>query len=205
MQTLPVRRSFAVLLCVLVLAACARTDDPPILQANLRSVTLSSASDAIGARLQEWGYQPVAFATNYPGATRVHALLWNVPETVVEKALEFTATAAVPAHARVVNVDSSAERPATSDGDVKEFYRGVLGVEVPRFPTSGELPEGVRVHAWTFAIPDVLEARRLLRAANIPVIFNPVGLTTPMFGDHKMLAIRAPDGAIVELIEMAAN
>jgi hypothetical protein len=76
---------------------------------------------------------------------------------------------------------------------------------VPRFPTTGELPDGVRVHAWTFSIPNVLEARRLLRAANIPVIFNPVGLTTPMFGDHRMLAIRAPDGAIVELIETTAN
>ncbi len=205
MQAFPIRRSFAVLLCVFILAACARTEDPPVLEATLRSVTLSSASDNVAARLQEWGYQPVTFAANYPGTTRMHALLWEVPEAVVEKALEFSASTAVPAHVRVLVVDPAGERPASSGGDVAAFYRRVLGAAPPRFPASGALPEGVRVRAWTFAIPDVLEARRRLREENIPVTFNPVALKSPIFGDHKMLAIRAPDGTLIELIEMTVS
>ncbi len=205
MQTSPIRRSFAVLLCVFVFAACSRSDDPPVLQATVRSVALSSASGDVGARLRDWGYQPVTFAANYPGTTRVHALLWQVPEEVVEKSLEFAAPARVPAHARVLVVESSAERPAASGSDLEKFYRGVLGIDVPRFPASAELSDGARVHAWTMAVPDILEARNRLREANVPVVFNPVALTSPVFGDHKMLAIRAPDGVIVELIETTAN
>ncbi len=205
MQTLPIRRSFAVLLCVFVFAACSRGDDPPILQATVRSVTLGSTTDDVGTRLQDWGYQPVTFVANYPGTTRVHALLWEVPEEVVEKSLEFAAPARVPAHARVLVVESAVERPTASGADLGKFYRGVLGVDVPRFPASGELPDGVRLHAWTMAVPNILEARNRLREANIPVVFNPVALTSPVFGDHKMLAIRAPDGVLVELIETTAN
>ncbi len=205
MQTSPIRRSFAVLLCVFVFVACSRSDDPPILQATVRSVTLWSAGDDIGARLRDWGYQPVTFAANYPGTTRMHALLWEVPEEVVEKSLEFAAPGKVPAHARVLVVGSSAERPVASGAAVEKFYRGVLGVDVPRFPASGGLPDGVRVHAWTMAVPDILEARNRLREANVPVVSSPVALTSPIFGDHKMLAIRAPDGVLVELIETTAN
>jgi hypothetical protein len=205
MQTFPNRRPFVVLLGVLVLAACSRTEDPPILQATLRSVTLVSANDAIGAQLQAWGYQPVEFAANYPGTVRVHALMWEVPESAVEQALEFSAPASARSHARVLVVPFPAERPAASSGDVEKFYRGVLGIDVPRFPATAKLPDGVRVHAWTFAIPNVLEANRRLREKNIPVVFNPVGLTSPIFGDHSALAIRAPDGALIELIEANAS
>lgn len=205
MQTLPIRRSLAVLLCVCVFAACSRDDDPPILRATLRSVTLSSTSEAVGARLQDLGYQRATFAANYPGTTRVHALLWEVPEETVGKALEFTAPAKDPAHVRVLLVESTGERPTVSGAELTKFYRGVLGIDVPRFPADGELPEGVRVHAWTLAIPDVVEARNRLREANIPVVFSPVALTSPIFGDHKMLAIRAPDGVLVELIQATAN
>lgn len=205
MQTSPIRRSFAVLLCVCVFAACSRSDDPPILKATLRSVTLSSASDAVAAQLQAWGYQRATFAANYPGTTRVHALLWEVPEETVENALEFTASARAPAHVRVLLVEPTGGRSAVSGAELKKFYRGVLGVDVPRFPADGELPDGVRVHAWTLAVPDVVEARNRLREAHIPVVFNPVALTSPMFGDHRMLAIRAPDGVLVELIQTTAN
>jgi hypothetical protein len=205
MQTSPIRRPFVVLLCTFVLAACSRTDEAPLLRATLRSVTLVSADAVLDTQLRGWGFEPVAFAANYPGTVRVHALMWEVPESVVEKAREFTASAAAPAHARLLVTAPPAGRPGVSQGDVREFYRSVLGVDLPGFPPTGKLPEGVRVHAWTFSIPSVLEASRLLRARNIPVVFSPVGLTSPIFGDHKALAIRAPDGVLVELIETTAS
>jgi hypothetical protein len=37
------------------------------------------------------------------------------------------------------------------------------------------------------------------------VVFDPVAITTGYLGDHKTMAIRAPDGAIVELVETASQ
>jgi hypothetical protein len=51
----------------------------------------------------------------------------------------------------------------------------------------------------------VVEANKRLRANNIPVVFDPVSITTAYLGDHKAMAIRAPDGTIVELVETMAR
>jgi hypothetical protein len=51
----------------------------------------------------------------------------------------------------------------------------------------------------------VVEANKRLRANDIPVVFDPVSITTAYLGDHKAMAIRAPDGTIVELVETAAQ
>jgi hypothetical protein len=190
---------------VSALAACSRTEDPPILQARLVSATLVSADPAIGTWARDAGYEQVTFAANYPGTVRMHAIMWGVQEAVVEQALEFSAPGKVPSHVRVL----TAQLPADSspiEGDVMAFYGQVLGADsLPGYPIVGKPPEAVRVLAWTYAIPDVLEANRRLREHNIPVVVNPVALTSPIFGDHKMLAIRAPDGDLIELIETTAD
>jgi hypothetical protein len=63
----------------------------------------------------------------------------------------------------------------------------------------------VRIQAWTFLVPDILAASKRLRENGIPVIYDPVGITTPYMGDHKTLAIRSPDGTVVQLVESAAQ
>ena len=61
------------------------------------------------------------------------------------------------------------------------------------------------MQVWTYLIPDVVGANERLRDNGIPVVFDPVAITTAYLGDHKAMAIRAPDGTIVELVETAAH
>jgi hypothetical protein len=205
MHTSTIRRSIAVLLCVSALVACSRTEDPPILKARLVSATLVSADPAVATWAREAGYKQLSFAANYPGTVRMHAIMWGVPEAVVEQALEFSAPGKEPSHVRVL----TAQLPTNSspiEGNPQSFYREVMGTDfMPGYPVVGKPPEAVRVLAWTYVIPDVLEANRRLRERNIPVVVSPVALTSPMFGDYKMLAIRAPDGELIELIEATAQ
>ena len=49
------------------------------------------------------------------------------------------------------------------------------------------------------------ETNERLRANDIPVVFDPVTITTAYLGNHKAMAIRAPDGTIVELVETVAK
>ena len=77
--------------------------------------------------------------------------------------------------------------------------------DVPGLAAGIEATEGVRVQVWTYLIPDILAANKRLRDNGIPVVFDPVGITTAYLGDHKTMAIRAPDGTIVELVETAAQ
>ena len=62
-----------------------------------------------------------------------------------------------------------------------------------------------RVQAWTYQVPNLVEMRRKLRAAAIPLVTEPVAITTSYLGDQKSMSLRAPDGAIVELVEFAAQ
>ena len=87
----------------------------------------------------------------------------------------------------------------------RAFFRNVLGSDVPELPKGIEATESVRVQVWTYLIPSVIEANERLRADDIPAVFDPVDITTAYLGDHKTMAIRAPDGTIVELVETAAQ
>jgi hypothetical protein len=212
MQTFPLRRPVAAFFCVLALGACSRADNPferlenpPVMQADLRGVTLVSAEPSFGEKLPDMGYEPLSFAANYPGTVRVHALMWQMPEPVVTAAREFRSPGAKPQNATLLVAPLPTPPPAADAALVKSFYRNVLGSEVPVFPPKGRLPADVRVQAWTFVVPKVLDASRKLREKNIAVVFNPVAMSSPMFGDHKVIAIRAPDGVLVELVELAAN
>jgi hypothetical protein len=211
MRTFPSRRPL-IFFAALVLVACSRTDnpherigDPPVLQAVLRGVTLVSAGVGFEARLPDLGYQPMPFAANYPGAVRVHALMWEMPEPVVTGGLQFRGSGTNLPDVTLLVAPLPAEHPVADSEVLRSFYRRVLGSEVPRFPASGDLPGDVRVHAWTFAVPNVLEASRKLREKSIALVFSPVAITSAALGDHKVLAIRAPDGGLVMLVEIAAS
>jgi hypothetical protein len=81
----------------------------------------------------------------------------------------------------------------------------VLGTDVPELPAGISRDSTLRVQAWTFLVPSVVEASRRLRENGIPVVFDAAALTTPYLGDHRTMAIRAPDGTIVQLVETAAR
>jgi len=212
MQTSPAGRVLAVLLLA-SLTSCSRTadnpyaaiKDPPLLQARLHTVTLVTDGPGVAESLQVKGYQPMPFASNYPVSNTVESTLWSVPLPAVESAVYYKAPNATDAGVRVLKMALAAK---TSRGDAsleKAFFRNVLGSDVPQWP-SGVVPEDkVRVQVWTFLIPDVLVANKRLRENGIPVVFNPVAITTAYLGDHKAMAIRSPDGVIVELVQTAAE
>jgi hypothetical protein len=87
----------------------------------------------------------------------------------------------------------------------KAFFSNVLGTGVPRLPAGLERTDKVRVQVWTYVVPDILAANKRLREGGIPVVYDPVKITTAYLGDHETMAIRAPDGTIVELVETASQ
>jgi hypothetical protein len=86
-----------------------------------------------------------------------------------------------------------------------DFFQNVLGTGVPRWPATGKLADNVRVQVWTYFVKSVVQANKRLRENGIPVVFDPVAIITPYLGDHKTMAIRAPDGTVIELVEAATN
>ena len=87
----------------------------------------------------------------------------------------------------------------------EDFFANVLGAEVPRWPVGIQPSDKVRVQVWTFLIPDVGLANKRLRDSGIPVVYDPVRITTAYLGDHKTMAIRAPDGTIVSIVDVATG
>ena len=106
---------------------------------------------------------------------------------------------------RVLVMEVAARGREADAATNRAFYRNVLGSEVPELPQGIEPAQGIRVQVWTYLVPSVVEANKRLRANNIPVVFDPVAITTAYLGDHRTMAIRAPDGTIVELVETAAQ
>jgi hypothetical protein len=84
---------------------------------------------------------------------------------------------------------------------MRAFYKNVLGSDVPRQPDKVKSAANVRVQVWTYFITDILAVRRKLREHVIPVLTEPVHITTTYLGDEQSLTLRAPDGVIVELVQ----
>jgi hypothetical protein len=193
-------------------AACGTADnpyskfpDPPLVRATLHTVTLASDTDAIGELVRQSGYTAASFPPNYPQADSVEASIWGVPEPVVVKAGHFkTAAPGTPA-VRVLVMPLAAKGRTAASAVNETFFRNVLGTDVPQWPLAGAQPGNVRIQAWTYLVPDIVEASKRLRANGIPVIYDPVGITTAYLGDHRTLAIRSPDGTVVQLVEAAAQ
>ena len=208
-------RNFRLLLGVALMAlasACSTSDnpysklkDPPLLQGRLLTVTLVSDTAQVEQAVEQVGFARASFQPNYQQADAVQASIWSVPEPVAAKASYFKSSKQGTADVRVLVMPLAAKgRESTAEVD-QAFFRNVLGSDVPTWPLPGSLPENVRIQVWGFVVPNILDAKNKLRDNGIPVIFDPVAITTPYLGDHKTLAIRAPDGTVVQLVETAAE
>jgi hypothetical protein len=212
MQTSFSRRLLATFLLT-ALASCSGTSDnpyaaikdPPIAQARLHTVTLATDGPTVAEHLQVKGYSSITFASNYPVSDGVESSLWSVPEPVAASAAHFKAPGGDEPDVRVLKMALAANSRAAASGVDKAFFRNVLGTDVPRLPAGLERTDKVRIQVWTYLIPDILAANKRLRADGIPVVYDPVRITTAYLGDHKTMAIRAPDGTIVELVETSAQ
>jgi hypothetical protein len=209
---MPIRHfRWTALLVLFALAACSDSPDswsqipnPPLTQGRLHTITI--AGDTVRAREQarDAGYTALIFAPNYPEALRVEASLWDVPEPVAAKAAIF-GSPGNGADLRFLDMPLAARGMKTSAKRQQSFFRNVLGTVVPAWPDGISRDSDLRVQAWTFFVPSVVEASQRLRENGVPVVFDAVGITTPYLGDHKTLAIRAPDGTLVQLVESSAR
>jgi hypothetical protein len=213
MQTPNIRRVLAgVLLTCLLFGCTGSTDDQyaslkdvPLAPARLHAVTVVTDDATLSQLLAKKGYTAMTFTSNYPASDRIEASLWSVPEPVVARAAHLKGPAADSPDLRVLVMELAAKGREAEAATNRAFFRNVLGSDVPQLPQGIEATESVRVKVWTYLIPDVVEANKRLRANNIPVVFDPVSITTAYLGDHKAMAIRAPDGTIVELVETLAR
>jgi hypothetical protein len=216
MQTLQGFRHALPAAALLALVACGSSDtpydriaDPPLVQARLHAVTLISDAATAAERIREAGYTQVRLAPNYERAVGVEASIWNVPEPVAAAVQDFKAPkAGAPDLRLLVMPPGSPAAPAAqtaSSRSRKSFFRNVLGMDVPAWPLPGSRSDDLRVQVWTCLIPDVVAATKRMREAGIPVHYGPVGLTTSYLGDHRTVAIRAPDGTVVQLVETQAQ
>jgi hypothetical protein len=172
--------------------------------ATLHTITLVTDAPGLVEQLGKEGYAPLVMAPNYQAAVHVESLFWNVPDEVAGKVAVFKGPAGAP-DLRVLVMPLPPAAPAADAGVLKSFYRNVLGTGVPQWPQKVARADNVRVQVLTFLIADVLDANRKLRAHTIPVLSEPVGITTAYLGDEKTMTIRAPDGAIIELVQAAAQ
>ena len=209
MQTPDFRRVLAVLTLASWLVACAGSSDnpysslkdAPLISGRLHAVTLVTDDAAFSQALAKKGFTTLAFNANYPASDRVEASLWSVPEPVVAKVMHLKAPGAGVPDVRVLVMELAAKGRSADAATDKAFFANVLGSKVPALPEGIEAANGVRIQVWTYLIPSVIEANKRLRANGIPVVFDPVAITTAYLGDHKTMAIRAPDGTIIELVE----
>jgi hypothetical protein len=201
-----------VALSVLALSACGTADNPyskipnpPLVAGRLHTITLVSDEVATLKSVLAAGYAPTPLPPNYRQADEVQASIWGVPEVVAAGAAHLKSTRPGVPDVRLL-VMPMAAKGRVAEPDINEaFFRNVLGSEVPAWPLPGAQPANVRVQAWSYQVPDIVAASQRLRGNGIPVIYDPVAITTSYLGDHKTLAIRAPDGTVVQLVEMAAQ
>jgi hypothetical protein len=196
----------------LALAACGTADnpyanfkDPPLVSARLHAVTLVSDTREIIDAVASAGWQEARLPPNYQRADSVQASMWGVPEPVATAITHFKAVQPRSPDICVL-VMPLAAKGLVAEGPVNEaFFRNVLGSEVPGWPLPGSQPGNVRIQVWTYLVPSILDASKRLRANGIPVIYDPVSITTAYLGLHKTLAIRAPDGTVIQLVETTAQ
>ena len=213
MHTSNIRRVLAGIMLICSLAGCtsptdsqyAALKDVPLTTARLHAVTVVTDDATFSQRLAKQGYAAMTFASNYPDSDRIAASLWSVPEPVVARAAHFHASVPDAPDVRVLVMELAAKGREADAATNRAFFRNVLGSDVPELPKGIEASEGVRVQVWTYLIPNVAETNERLRANDIPVVFDPVNITTAYLGNHKAMAIRAPDGTIVELVETVAK
>jgi hypothetical protein len=202
----------AIMVAALLVAACGsahdpyeKIPDPPLVQARLHAITLVSDSDAVVERIRGSGYQPVRLAPNYERAVAVEASIWGVAEPVAAAIQDFKSPKLQQPDLRLLVMPDFEPEPAAAKGSRTAFFRNVLGTDAPAWPLNGSPDSHARVRILTYLISDVVAASRRFRENSIPVIYGPVGLTTSYLGDHRTVAIRAPDGTVVQLVQTATQ
>jgi hypothetical protein len=211
MQNSPIRRAYVTLFIAGWLAGCSGSQsDPyqsmpgaPLVRSYLHTVTLMVDDVGLVQRLQDQGWRYLSFPSNYPDVARYEAALWGVPEQVAAKQSVFASPDGKGPNVRVLIMPTS-PRGRVDAGVERDFFSNVLGTEVPHWP-AGELPAGARVQVWTYVIENVAKAEEILRKAGIPATSAPVAFKSPYLGDHRSMAIRAPDGTVIELFQGSAN
>ncbi len=199
---------------VLALAGCGSSEsaadnpyahlkDPPLVQAKLYAVNLVSDTDAIAVEVVNSGRTEAKLAPNYQQADAVEASIWGVAEPVASQVRHFKAPPG-GTDIRLLQMPLAAKGRSSEPAVDKAFFRNVLGTDIPVWPLKTAQPANVRILVWTYQVPDILAAAKRLRESGIPVIYNPVSITTSYLGTYKTLAIRAPDGTVVQLIEVTA-
>ena len=196
---------------IVLLAGCsnannpyAKIEDGPLTRGILHTVTLVTDGPALAGQIQQSGYAPLALAPNYQAAIRVESVVWSVPEDVAAKVAMFKGAAGAP-DLRVLVMPLPAAPAAADAATVRDFYRNVIGVDVPAWPANVARADNVRVHAWTYLVPDILDVKRKLRAHAIAALTEPVGITSTYLGSESVMSLRAPDGAVIELVQAAAQ
>jgi hypothetical protein len=209
------RGSFGICL-FLVLAGCgsdatpepatpySRFVDPPLVRATLHTVTLAGDTEALSQDLLRAGYTAADLPPNYPRADAVEAAIWDVPESAVSGARHFKAPRG-GVDIRLVVTPPGAPASGQDRRTDQEFFRNVLGTTVPAWPLATPQPGNIRIQAWTYRVPSIQIASRRLRENRVPVTYNPVSITTSYLGTFKTLALRAPDGTAVQLVEATAQ
>ena len=211
MQDSLLRRAYVTLLVAGWLAGCSGSASnsyqslpgAPLVPGYLHTVTLMVDDVTLIDRLQNQGWRRLSFPPNYPDVARHEAALWGVPEPVAGQQSVFASPDGNGPNVRVLIMPTTPRERADA-GVERDFFRNVLGAEVPHWP-AGELPAGARVQVWTYVIADVGEANEILQKAGIAVSSAPVAFTSPYLGEHRSMAIRAPDGTVVELFQDSAN
>lgn len=194
--------------CVaLVLVGCGNADnpyakikDPPLVQGSLHVVTLVADTDAPARNIVDDGFTPAPLRPNYSQANAVEASIWGVPERVAAAVQHFKAPPG-KVDVRLLVMPLAARGREAKAGVERAFFRNVLGADVPTWPLSRPADDSLRVQVWTYFVPDIVAASKRLRENGVPVIYDPVGITTSYLGDHRTLAIRAPDGTVVQLVQ----
>ena len=197
----------------LLVAACSSADNPyarikdaPLIQARVYTVTLVSDTDAIAGELSEAGLSAVTLPPNYQQADAVEASLWGVRGARGRQGPVFQGGRAGQRRHPVARDAAGGARAAPRiRRSTRRSFATCSGATCPHWPLPGEQPDNVRVQVWGYLVPDILQASKRLRENGIPVIYDAVAITTSYSGTHKTLAIRSPDGTVVQLVETAAE
>ena len=212
MQSSKIFTPWLALVGLVALSGCGSSDDPyarlknpPLITARLHAVTLVSDARAVMEAAAQAGWRPARLPPNYQQADAVQASMWGVPVSVAAAVAHFKAASPGAPDVLVLQMPLAARGRVAEAATNRSWFRNVLGTEVPAWPLPGKQPDNVRVQVWTYAVPSVVAASKRLRENGIPVTFDPVAITTAYLGDHKTMAIRAPDGTVVQLVEAASQ
>ena len=177
----------------------ARIQNPPLVRGTLHTVTAGDSRCRPRSEAREFEPTPSqVFPSNYPdtmdgrGRTVERARAGGLEPGNIHVSV---ATAGVSPRARGMPLAAAA---IGGEARGEPLFRNVLGSR------SAAMAEAVEEHATVPACrrgpswsPTCVRPSKRLREAAYPVMLDPVAMTTAYLGDHRTMAIRAPDGALI--------